>query len=511
MKKGLCLGIAILFILSILSGCTQTVSNTAEESPLSDENQEEEEAVEKEPNIAGSENNRGINIENESEGKGNDGDYRNFYGIAWNGNPIENLKYAKQMGYDYVFYQSGMELLRASDGLKFYIETPEYEVYPVDRVLRLDREYTPEQQANYEKLFAWKSLDPFPNNIATGWFSSDNTFSVQPDFQQQAVIDFIVDEILKYVELIENKAMMYGIDFKFGGFAWDVPNVTGDFWDRIQSKGGRQITLAYWTGEDSSLLHDGITHEYATYTDGTIAYYKTLFKRTREKYPDAKFIIEPYNVYSDWFAKIEGRDDLEEFNPDFITSESRNLDFLKDERVLGTGLAVPERLGCTTPDVFDEAGNRKLAGELAAHGAWFSWYGRFGGTGNMPPFQSITEVPDRLKLIRMIPNWDNLAKVPLSDRKWDGEVYSSPNSYASEKVIYSRHPDTKKLFIVFLDKAGVVELQPGEEVLSVSRVDGMFIESEDGRSDLLIENGQIKLANEEMLEKGFIVELKINS
>jgi len=33
--------------------------------------------------------------------------------------------------------------------------------------------------------------------MATGWFFSDNSFSVEPDFQQQAVIDYFVDEILK--------------------------------------------------------------------------------------------------------------------------------------------------------------------------------------------------------------------------------------------------------------------------------------------------------------------------
>lgn len=36
-------------------------------------------------------------------------DHRNFYGIAWVGNNDDNLAYAKQMGYDYVLYHTGME------------------------------------------------------------------------------------------------------------------------------------------------------------------------------------------------------------------------------------------------------------------------------------------------------------------------------------------------------------------------------------------------------------------
>ena len=40
---------------------------------------------------------------------GNVPDYRNFYGISWRGTPHENLAYARQMKYDYGFYQYGME------------------------------------------------------------------------------------------------------------------------------------------------------------------------------------------------------------------------------------------------------------------------------------------------------------------------------------------------------------------------------------------------------------------
>ncbi|MFZ4724763.1 MAG: hypothetical protein ACOYMD_04890, partial [Paludibacter sp.] len=36
-------------------------------------------------------------------------EYRNFYGICWDENPHQNLVYARQMGYEYVFYQPGME------------------------------------------------------------------------------------------------------------------------------------------------------------------------------------------------------------------------------------------------------------------------------------------------------------------------------------------------------------------------------------------------------------------
>ncbi|MHC5720042.1 MAG: hypothetical protein ACYTX0_50420, partial [Nostoc sp.] len=49
--------------------------------------------------------------------------YQNFYGICWRGNAHENLAYAKQMKYGYVFYQKGMELDSLSNGLYFFLET----------------------------------------------------------------------------------------------------------------------------------------------------------------------------------------------------------------------------------------------------------------------------------------------------------------------------------------------------------------------------------------------------
>ena len=70
-------------------------------------------------------------------------EFRNFYGISWRGTVIENLSYARQMGYNYVFYQKGMEKEALSNGLYFYIETPEYSVY--NRRLDTKKKYSAEE------------------------------------------------------------------------------------------------------------------------------------------------------------------------------------------------------------------------------------------------------------------------------------------------------------------------------------------------------------------------------
>ena len=62
--------------------------------------------------------------------KRNVDDFRNFYGIAWRGTADENLDYARQMGYKYIFFKWDMERNPKAKGFKFFVESPEYGVYP---------------------------------------------------------------------------------------------------------------------------------------------------------------------------------------------------------------------------------------------------------------------------------------------------------------------------------------------------------------------------------------------
>ena len=117
-------------------------------------------------------------------------DYRDVFGITWSGELHSNLQFAKQMGYDYVMYKRGMETDELASDLGFYLESPQYPAYPVPRSINLARTYSAGDRELYEKYFAKKDGQPFPTNMATGWFSSPMVFSVEPDYQNQEVIDF---------------------------------------------------------------------------------------------------------------------------------------------------------------------------------------------------------------------------------------------------------------------------------------------------------------------------------
>lgn len=454
------------------------------------------------------------NTDNESE-RPHDS-WKHFFGISWVGNPSDHIKYAKQMGHDYIVlnFNSAARTQYLNDpnrtGLCFYILNPTAlnDIVPVVGTLTIDttKKYTQEQIAFYEKYMIWKSRDSFPNNIVTSWYLTPTTFKTTWDIQQQVVMDYVIDQIIKLAKSYENQ----NIGFNFAGVMYDVPSLAGHFTYWNGSKNA-YVYLPYWTGSDSSLLHGSITHEYTTYTEAHAALLKQINKRLRQIWPNMKWIVEPYHIYanngavSEWIYQIKDRPDKEELKSDLILQESSSTEFVDDQRIFNSGLNITRDIvGITQPNSAGEAENRLYAGKAGVNGSWYNWFGRYGGTGDMPAFQNISEVYPRLKLIRCVPNWDNLARVPLDKRMWNGSIYQSSRSFISSDIIYSRHWKTEKLFAVFLTENGVIKLQPGESVVSVKRTDSYFIESTDGISDINISGTEIKLRSSIGLNNGYI-------
>jgi hypothetical protein len=428
-------------------------------------------------------------------------DFRNFYGVSWRGTPHDNLAYARQMGYDYVFYQPGMEKDPLSNGLRFYLETPEYMVY--NRQVYTKKKFSTAEVSFYTNYCATvDTTSKFPNNLATGWFWNDTTFSAQLNFQSQKVISWSVERILRKADSIQS----INPSFAFGGYAWDVPQPTGDFISRPPN--AKQVTLKYWTGGDYVVTNKSNVLKYSTYTEGCLAFYKELFQKTKSKYPNAKFLMEPARIYDDWLAYLSNRTDAKDVMPDMLCQEGITTQYLDDKRIVQSAMINKEYLAITTPNVFGEAENRSIAASAALNGAWFNWYGRFGGSGDMPNYQSVKEVPARLLLIRMLANWENMNNTPLSSRKWDGVTYSSDNAFASPDVIAIRQPQSKKLFVVFLKSGASLKIPRDNTLLKVFQTNELFIESTEAMSDVARDRQVVSLVNAKGVGKGYIFQFR---
>ena len=118
-------------------------------------------------------------------------------------------RYSKQMEYSSIGLINGTSIISQYRnnpdliGLKFFLVYPQYYRTPVlpshsrniDTTLtsRLSstQAYSQSYMDFYNQNVVWKSIGPFPNNLATGWWTSDGTgFGVRRDFQQQVVIKF---------------------------------------------------------------------------------------------------------------------------------------------------------------------------------------------------------------------------------------------------------------------------------------------------------------------------------
>ena len=161
--------------------------------------------------------------------------------------------------------------------------------------------------------------------------------------------------------------------------------------------------MTYWTGSESSLVHDGIIHEYSTHSEAKVAFYKQLNARIKNEYPDAKWIIEPWTFYGDWISTIKDRPDKDELTPDMFFQESYGTQFVDDSRNFNSGMNITkDMVGSTQPNMVSEEKNRLIAAKAGINGAWYNWFGRFGGSklddqAYIPDFRSITEVYPPLK------------------------------------------------------------------------------------------------------------------
>lgn len=455
-------------------------------------------------------------------------DYRNFFGMGWSADSNSDLlAYARQMGYTHMMYKYGMEKEPAAKGMKFFWSDPEFGAR--QRMLDYSKKYTPEQiddiQKNYVVIYRDKK---FPDNMASSWFVPPSKRSLTLDFQQQRVIDDVVGRIIAQIKRVEKA----NPDFKFAGYTWDVPHPSGNFRlppkpeiKDIHKAQGREVSLKYWFGKDSSEPFDGCTHEYDTYSEGKLAFYNKLREEGAKINPDVKLISEPYVIYKGWLgkitpelaAKMKARN-MEGYRFDFLWQESDGDDFVTDPKIAESGYDFAH-VGSSTPNISDTARMLNESISAAKHGAWTCWYGRAGGTRNSPNYKYMREIPARLKLLKAVPTWENLNNTPVSERKADAEnkSYDSPTAHMGFDCVWGKHPRDNKIFAVFLSPNAQFKLPEGAQVDTIYATDGLFRELMELRERdksvkiaprIAVENGYVKLLSNDLINEGLVITLK---
>jgi hypothetical protein len=148
-------------------------------------------------------------------------------------------------------------------------------------------------------------------------------------------------------------------------------------------------------------------------------------------------------------------------------------------------------------------------------GSWFGWYG--GATVEQPVQLADGSVPDPLNLVhtnsmmllRAIPDWENMARILLTERKYpvttaaggnpyncainDTYTYCSPNAIISSTVVQGWNPANKTLYAVITNATnGKIDLKGGT-AFTAKFADRFFRPTTDALTCLSVVSGKASL------------------
>ena len=478
--------------------------------------------------------------------------FQHHFGSCWRGSHDINMRAAKALGYQYIIDSPTAGWFHFKDhplatDMRFFVESPEngnasmpllptiaqeklddfanqsfsrlFNAYPhiasavsdadLDALRDYDNEVWLAYKAVVEAHFCWADASQeFPRNMAQSWNFSNGTYRFMWDYQQQAVIDYLVDFIRRDLRERENPAN----NFLYAGLAWDVERRWFEFDGRLIPYDDETYPRPGADPNASALVHEGISHEYPTFREGVMRFYLAVRSGMEEEFGDTRenlIIFEPWSIWggggwtADWGgyyrAVLEAPYLTEEERAlivgDYLTAEGPGLNhFLPASEggdlddLLAAGYLSSKSLGSSTQDTYDvyydpnEESNLVYMGVIASTGSWFNNFGAFNRSGD-----DITDWPDALVLTRMLANWENIHQVPLADRHWDSSavVYSSPMAYADQQLIYGREPRSGALFVVFMSESASLTLAPGEEVAEIRVANELYEAHGEGSLDAM--------------------------
>lgn len=139
----------------------------------------------------------------------------------------------------------------------------------------------------------------------------------------------------------------------------------------------------------------------------------------------------------------------------------------------------------------------------ATQGSWLGWYGEY-NVQDLAPNGSLMFTNDH-QLLKVIPNWDNLAGVPLTQRSFDAatNVYHSPTSHAAADLIYSRRYDTGEVYAVYRELTAAITVPQDATIATAVFTDSIFAKTQqDAISCLRHEGTQLQLICSDKLGVG---------
>ena len=403
--------------------------------------------------------------------QGNNPDnYKNFFNISSDDVSTSTARYARQMGYDYISFKLTGATIDYSpavfSGLKFYISNyDEYTKPPNpswwngELVYANVGSYTAEQIQWLEDYYIWRSATHTStvNRLAYGGVVTSTKAKPMFCYQSPIVRQYLLDSLASVLRSrLDDRN-----DIGFAGWIYDEAKIRGAFGTWSGSAVTQSVLTALTPNGTDSCVAPSHIHDYGSYTDSRVEMWSKLRDTMKREYGNyTKMIAEPTRFYrttnpewSEYIYSASQHARKSELVMDLYMQEADDLNFLQDQNIYSSGMCDSFAVvGNTQHSEHGHNVNKLIASACGTTGAWYNWFLTYTASGavseSTPDFTQIIEVYPRLKLIRSVPNWDNLNGVGTSNRNYDGNVYRSTHtalsgnsliSFIGTYTIYSTH------------------------------------------------------------------------
>jgi hypothetical protein len=395
-------------------------------------------------------------------------EFKNYYAPGLRGTVADEIRYAKSMGYRYIgILNSSVPADYATAtvaGLKFYYITPVRGSLGTD-TYNINTSYDSTATAWY-KTYCIHIDTPgtgthWYDSLGHAWSNDGITYQIMPNYACAGVRQQMIDSMGETMKSYENPG---GFDFTCAGFIDDEDGMSLNVWD------GNSNLYYYYNQINAAGNTTTVTFAYGTATieqeGGVNITFNRGFAKLMIEFRNAlkAFILNPkwitdtaymyssnLNITAEFIrtwgeAGLTTDGNYKAITPDALHQEHDDFAWLNPAAFTGTLSVTLDMAGCNQRNEGDEFFTRQIAiaaGTASANTNWFNRFGfnKVGRILPIPDFQSIQTVWPRLKLLRVLPNWDNLNNMPLSARIASGIGSSTTLTYDSEYLDAKTHID----------------------------------------------------------------------
>lgn len=387
---------------------------------------------------------------------------------------------------------------------------------------------------DFPGFIAWRfSTDADPSTMLESdkWIYFDGQFlNFWIDCQRDSVIDMYIEAMsMNPGEEIgwEDIGIIYIDEFTAGGYAYITE-------DNVLVDGGNDVEFRCHEFHEEGGV-DGLGHDYSTVAEGKLVMLARLLDLAHShgiKVAVGAGGTEWFNEYLPYINGLKPANEwpyeipLERYiaaEPDYLVIEpdlgdpgTQQFEWSIPDYTAAEPWAERVYAGSPRPHIPEIGTDSEAnvytvgqvifrAGYLADKGFWFG--------PNSESMDAVMMDPDLERktavkpFLKAIPNWENLNNIPVADRTFDMDthVYESPNTRIDQEIIYSIHPFTRDIHVVFLEGDAGFAFNESLSDYHIYQTTPLWEREEEKPTALVSDGGIVSLSDQTMTNTGYVL------